>query len=290
MAAPIRIKRRSSGAAGAPASLLNAELAFNEVDGVLYYGKGTGGEGGTATTAEAIGGSGAMVTLSGDQTISGDKTFTGEVIVPDPTEDEHAATKAYVDSAVGDAGGGDMMKSTYDSNNNGKVDVAETAEAVDWDDVTSKPSTFAPSAHNHDDRYYTETETDNLLGAKAALESPAFTGTPTAPTQTGGNNTTRIATTAFVQSAIQTVIGAAPDALNTLVELADALGDDPDFAGTITTGLAGKLAKASNLSDLTDAEDARDNLGLGTMATQAASSVAITGGTIDGVTIDGGTF
>jgi hypothetical protein len=75
----IRIKRRTSGAAGAPASLVNAELAFNEVDNILYYGKGTGGTGGTATTIEAIAGYGAYVSLTSTQTISGNKTFTGTV-------------------------------------------------------------------------------------------------------------------------------------------------------------------------------------------------------------------
>lgn len=55
----IRIKRRTTGDAGAPTSLHNAELAFNEVNNVLYYGKGTGGAGGTATTVIPIGGDGA---------------------------------------------------------------------------------------------------------------------------------------------------------------------------------------------------------------------------------------
>jgi phage-related tail protein len=63
MANTIRIKRRgSAGATGAPESLENAELAFNEADNTLYYGKGTGGAGGTATSVEAIGGVGAFVT------------------------------------------------------------------------------------------------------------------------------------------------------------------------------------------------------------------------------------
>jgi hypothetical protein len=79
MANTLRIKRRASGGAGAPASLQNAELAFNEVDNVLYYGKGTGGAGGSATTVEAIGGSGAYVALAGDQTIAGTKTFSSTI-------------------------------------------------------------------------------------------------------------------------------------------------------------------------------------------------------------------
>lgn len=100
MANTIRIKRRGSGNAGAPGSLENAELAYNEVDDVLYYGKGTGGAGGTATTVEAIAGAGAYVNLSGAQTISGNKTFTGTTIVPTPSANTHAATKLYVDQAV----------------------------------------------------------------------------------------------------------------------------------------------------------------------------------------------
>lgn len=81
MANTIRVKRRASGgSAGAPATLANAELAYNESDagnGILYYGYGTGGAGGSATQVVAIGGDGAYVSLSGTQTISGNKTFTG---------------------------------------------------------------------------------------------------------------------------------------------------------------------------------------------------------------------
>ena len=58
----------------------------------------------------------------------------------------------------------------------------------------------AEADHNHDARYYTETEVDTKLGAKANLASPALTGTPTAPTASSGTNTTQIATTAFVKT------------------------------------------------------------------------------------------
>ena len=81
MANTLRIKRRASGGStGAPATLANAELAYNESDagnGILYYGYGTGGAGGSATQVVAIGGDGAFVSLTGTQTISGNKTFTG---------------------------------------------------------------------------------------------------------------------------------------------------------------------------------------------------------------------
>ena len=80
MANTLRIKRRAAGgAAGAPASLANAELAFNEQDNTLYYGTGTGGAGGTATSVIAIGGSGAFVATTGTQTIAGAKTFSATI-------------------------------------------------------------------------------------------------------------------------------------------------------------------------------------------------------------------
>lgn len=79
MANIIRIKRRTAGSAGAPATLENAELAFNEVGVVLYYGKGTGGAGGTASEIIPIGGSGAFCDLSSNQTIAGTKTFSNPI-------------------------------------------------------------------------------------------------------------------------------------------------------------------------------------------------------------------
>ena len=100
MANTLRIKRRAAGsAAGAPASMANAELAFNEQDTTLYYGTGTGGAGGTATSVIAIGGNGAFVDKSSDQTIAGVKTFSSSPVVPTPgTSDSstNAASTAYV--------------------------------------------------------------------------------------------------------------------------------------------------------------------------------------------------
>jgi hypothetical protein len=89
---------------------------------------------------------------------------------------------------------------------------------------------------------------EELDGEKAPLASPAFSGTPTAPTADPGTNTTQIASTAFVAAAVAALIASAPGALDTLDELAAALGDDANFAATITTTLAGKQPLHANLT------------------------------------------
>lgn len=101
MANTLRIKRRASGAVGAPASLQNAELAYNEVDDTLYYGKGTGGAAGSATTVEAIAGKGAYTDRTTDQTVGGVKTFSASPVVPTLAASDSstkAASTAFVKS------------------------------------------------------------------------------------------------------------------------------------------------------------------------------------------------
>ena len=79
MANILRFKRRASGAAGAPSSLMETEPAYNAVDDTLYLGIGSGGAGGSASSIKAIAGSGAFVDKTGNQTVSGNKTFTGTI-------------------------------------------------------------------------------------------------------------------------------------------------------------------------------------------------------------------
>lgn len=125
----IRIKRRSSGLSGAPSSLENAELAFTEVDDILYYGKGTNGVGGTAGTILAIGGPGAFATLTTSQTISGNKTFSGTVALGSSAtaatktagdNSTSVATTAYVDTAISNA--------TYTFNLTGDTGTSQTVD------------------------------------------------------------------------------------------------------------------------------------------------------------------
>ena len=113
--------------------------------------------------------------------------------------------------------------------------------------------------------------TSTAASTYAPLASPALTGVPTAPTAAANTNTTQVATTAYVQTEIADLIAAAPGALDTLDELAAALGDDANFATTVTNSLATKLPlaggtmtgaiamgtnKITGLGDPTNAQDA----------------------------------
>ena len=128
------------------------------------------------------------------------------------------------------------------------------------------------------------TDLDNLTFAgqqkfddKADLESPTFTGTPMAPTPAQGNNTTQVATTAFVATAvaaaIEALMGAAPDALNTLQELATALGNDENFATTVTN----EIAKKANIASPTFTGTPKaPTAAAGTNTTQIATTAFVT--------------
>jgi hypothetical protein len=147
MANTIRIKRRATGDSGAPSSLENAELAFNEVDNTLYYGKGTGGAGGTATSVIAIGGDGSFVNLTGSQTISGNKTFSGTLVLGSSAtattktagdNSTSVATTAYVDTAV--------LNATYNftlAADSGSATIVDDAETVTISGGTGLSSTIA---------------------------------------------------------------------------------------------------------------------------------------------------
>ncbi|HCN6338969.1 TPA: phage tail protein, partial [Escherichia coli] len=84
----------------------------------------------------------------------------------------------------------------------------------------------------------------------AQKHNPTFTGEPKAPTPDAGNNTTRIATTAFVQAAITALINGAPATLDTLKEIAAAINNDPKFSTTINNALAGKQPLDNTLTHL----------------------------------------
>ena len=133
------------------------------------------------------------------------------------------------------------------------------------------------AAINNDPKF--STTINNALALKAPLSSPALTGTPTAPTAAQSVNNTQIATTAFVKSAIAAMVGSAPAALDTLNELAAALGNDPNFSTTVLNALAGKQPLDNTLTNLSgkDVAGLLAYLGLGDIALAGVSSGALEG-------------
>jgi hypothetical protein len=109
-------------------------------------------------------------------------------------------------------------------------------------------------------------------GRYAKIASPTFTGTPAAPTASAGTNTTQLATTAFVSTAVSNLVDSAPGTLNTLNELAAALGDDASFSTTTATALANRVRVDTASQGLTSTEksNARTNIGAGTSSFDGA--------------------
>ncbi|EHR9223221.1 phage tail protein [Escherichia coli] len=138
-------------------------------------------------------------------------------------------------------------------NNTTRIATTEFVQAAITALINGAPATLdtlkeIAAAINNDPKF--STTINNELALKAPLSSPALTGTPTAPTAAQSVNNTQIATTAFVKSAIAAMVGSAPAALDTLNELAAALGNDPNFSTTVLNALAGKQPLDNTLTNL----------------------------------------
>jgi len=269
MANTLRIKRRASGATGAPTSLANAELAFNEVDNVLYYGKGTGGAGGTATTVEAIGGIGAFMDLAGTQTITGAKTFSGTVALGSsatattPTTGDNTtkvATTAFVQSALSGSGLGTVTSvaltaPSFISVSGSPITSAGTI-ALSLASQTANQVFAAPNGSNGTPTFRSLVAADipSLTSTYLGLSTggtvsgnTSFTGTvslgssATATTPPTIDSTTKVATTAWVNA--QGYLTSAVSSVGlSLPSIFTVTGSPVTTSGTLTGSLASQTA------------------------------------------------
>ncbi|EPR1425751.1 phage tail protein [Escherichia coli] len=130
-------------------------------------------------------------------------------------------------------------------------------------------------------RLYVDDQMRNHIAAQdphtqyAQKHNPTFTGEPKAPTPAAGNNTTRIATTEFVQAAITALINGAPATLDTLKEIAAAINNDPKFSTTINNALSGKQPLDETLTHLSgkDVAGLLAYLGLGETINRASRAM-----------------
>ena len=253
MANTIRIKRRSSaGAAGAPTGLANAELAFNEADDTLYYGKGTGGAGGLATSALAIAGPGAYVGISGTQTITGNKTFSGTLDL-----------------------GSSAIATTKTANNNSTA-VATTAYVDNA--VTGVSGSFTVDADSGDNLTITTSDTFRIIGGTGLTSTASATDTLTLDldntTVTGGSYGSASSVGTFTVDAQGRLTAAA----STAIEIALGTNTSGNYVATITGG-TGVTSSAA-----TTGEGTTHSLSIGQ---DVATSASVT---FAGLTLNSGTL
>ena len=154
-----------------------------------------------------------------DTIVSADGTLSATTFFGDLNGTINTATTATTQSA---------------GNNSTKISTTAYADAKVADAINNGTTAIAPS----------QNAVFDALALKANIAGPTFTGTPAAPTASAGTNTTQLATTAFVTTGIANIVDSAPGTLNTLNELAAALGDDVNFSTTVTDSIATKLPLA----------------------------------------------
>lgn len=149
---------------------------------------------------------------------------------------------------------------------------------LDSPNLTGMPTAPTAAESDNSQKIATTAFIKQVLLAYAKLASPNFTGKPTAPTADHSSNDTQIATTAFVRAAIAALVDSSPGALDTLNELAAAIGNDPNFATTMINALAGKQPLDGTLTNLSgkDVPALIQYLGLGETINLAKNAVPAT--------------
>ena len=159
--------------------------------------------------------------------------------------------------------------------NESDSDAAEAALSTRIDTLEADPTTATALAAVQSDVDQNEADADTAIALKADIASPTFTGTPAAPTASAGTNTTQLATTAYVTAAVAALIDSAPGAINTLNELAAALGDDANFSTTITNSIAAVQSDVDQNETDSDAAEAALSGRLDTLEADPTTATAV---------------
>ena len=187
---------------------------------------------------------GANITIAANGTIAGAAQYTHPNHSGEVTSTADGAT-VIVDDIVDEA---NLKVSNTPTNGYFLSAQSGNTGGMTWAEVAQPSASDTLTTIKTVDGTGSGLDADLLDGQEGAyyapIGSPTLTGTPAAPTASAGANSTQISTTAYVDSAISALADSAPAALNTLNELAAALGDDANYAATTTTAIGTKLAKA----------------------------------------------
>ena len=278
----LRLKRRESGAAGAPSALKQSEPAYNEVDDTLYLGVGSGGGGGNAASIKAVAGAGAFVSKTGNQTISGDKVFTGTVDLSGATIPSLSLSQNL--TIVGNL----IVQGTTTTVSSTTITVADknlelgkvsspsdtTADGGGLTLLGSTPHTF--NWVNGTDSWTSSEHIELATGKVFRIDGISVLSKTSLGSTVTGSSLTGVGT-------ISTGVWNATD-----IAISHG-GTGASNASDALTNL-GFSDFIKNLINDADAATARATFGLGSIATQDLTAVDIDGGTIDGITFDCGTF
>lgn len=253
--------------------VIDPDTAIEEIVDISNYSSGN-----TLTIARGIDGSSAVAHSAGavvrHMVIGRDLTESNTHI--ENTTTAHGLTLANVVETT-DSG---VVTSTMIANDTIVDADINTAANIAWTKLAPSSTVSATEVGYLDGvtsaiqtQIDTKLATATAASTYAPLASPALTGVPTAPTAAANTNTTQVATTQFVITEINDLIDASPGTLDTLNELAAALGDDPNFATTITDSIATKLPKAGGTMSGEIAMGTNKITGLGTptVSTDAAT-------------------
>ena len=218
--------------------------------------------------------------LDGDDIDIDTTPLTGATVISDLDINITTNTSGLVTDANGtvvtrELTKGDIGLGNVDNDSTSTIQAGTTKANVGLGNVDNTTDALKPVS----------TAGQTALNLKANLASPSLTGNPTAPTQADNDDSTKIATTAYVQREVSDLLGGAPAAFDTLLEISASIANGDSDVVALTTTVGTKLAKSSNLSDLANTGTARTNLGLviGTNVQAFNSTLGtVAGGTYSG--------